>query len=283
MALLLWAVSVMALGPGGCRSNVAPSPTPESESPIAQRIVFTMDYAKAAYPGCGWTPWDQNDSWKAEHVEGAGPGGRDAIEMRQLSNLGARDYGGQFNWGWRENIEPSEHPGGVRRYYRWRMWFSTDSNFQGVSIDGEPSNITNKLLIIGQGCRTGRCRFILSYRTDRETRRIGYFRAQIDGGEDHVDTGSYERGHWLNVQVELTASSSESAADGGYRVWINNDAFARPTAARAGIVLHAANWGYVWFGAFNNDGLAAEGTHAFRHSGFEVAETFDNTWHRRGQ
>lgn len=255
----------------------------EEEPPIPQVIIFAMNYSAGTYPDGGWAAWQPTPSWKAEHLPGGGPGGRDAIELRQLANLGARDFGGQFNWGWRENIEPSEHAVGTRRYYRWRMSFSDDSNFRGVSMDGEPSNITNKLLIVGQGCRTGRCRVILSYRTDRDSRRIGYFRLQIDGGEDYVDTGSYERGRWLNVQVELRASTGETAADGGYKVWINTDSYARPTAVRSDIVLHPANWGYVWFGGFNNDGLQADGTHAFRHTDFVAAETFDNTWNRQSR
>jgi hypothetical protein len=251
--------------------------------PAFAQVFFRMDYSAGAYPNAGWSAIPTSASWTRSHVPGAGPNGQNVIELRHLSNLSAQDYGGQFNWGWRQTIEPSDPPQGAKRYYRWRMWFSPDSNFRGVSsATGSSANISNKLLIVGQGCDTRRCRFILTYRTDRDNLRLQYFRLQLDGGVDAASTGPYEKGQWLDIQVELSSSSTSTAGDGAYRLWINNNNYSSPTTQRTGIVLHPANWGFVMFGGFNNDGLETTGIHNWRSTDFEAAYTFNSNWHGGG-
>ena len=242
------------------------------------QVIFSMDYSPGAYPNGGWTAWPTNASWSRSFVTGAGPSGQNVVEMRQLSNPSGGDYGGQFNWGWSGNIEPSDPAPGARRYYRWRQYFTTGSNFQGLAWgDGNPGDITNKLLLVGQGCTASPCRVILTYRTDRANQRVGYFRLQIDGGAQLVDTGPYAKGQWLNIQVELQSGSS-----GGYKIWINNNDYANPTAQKTGITLNSQNWKYVWLGGFNNDGLQAAGVHTWRQTDFQAATAFNSTWNSGG-
>ena len=278
------AAAILTYGFASCGNANPVNPDPfaqQDEAPIPQRILFSMDYSAAAYPECGWRLAERTASWASGHVPGGGPAGQDAIEMRQLVNLEALDWGGQYDWGWQGDIEPQDPPPGAVRYYRWRMRFSPESNFRGLSGDGRHSNITNKVLIVGQGCQTGPCRVVVSYRANGDFGHIGYFRVQIDGGVDLIETGSYKRGEWLDVQVEMRSSSTADTPDGGYKIWINSRAYRSPTAQRSGIILHSENWKYVWFGAYNNEGLAADGVHTWRHADFQVAETLDNTWSRR--
>lgn len=249
-----------------------------SASTAFGQVFFSMNYSSSAYPNAGWTAWPTNASWSRTLLTGAGPSGQNVAELRQLPNPGGGDFGGQFNWGWSGNIEASDPPAGAKRYYRWRMYFTPESNFQGLAWgDGNAGDITNKLLLVGQGCSAEPCRVILTYRTDRANQRVGYFRLQIDGGAQLVDTGAYPKGQWLNVQVELTAGSA-----GGYKIWINNNNYASPTAQKTGIQLNSQNWKYVWFGGFNNDGLQSGGIHTYRQTDFQAATTFDSNWNGGG-
>lgn len=249
-----------------------------SATPAFAQVFFRMDYSAAAEPNGGWEAIAPDSRFQRLRVPGGGPSGQDAYELRQISVPGMADSGGQFNWGWRANIEPSDPPTGSRRYYRWRMWFSPTTNFRALDWDnGAAGNLTNKLLIVGQGCGSNRCRVILNHNGERSDASVS-FRLQIDGGADAVDTPSYQRGQWLHVQVELDASSSGSTADGGYKMWVNNNDYSRPSAQRTGIVLNASNWRYVWLGAFMNDGLASDGIHVWRQTDFQAATSFDNAW-----
>lgn len=251
-------------------------------TPTQAQIIWRMDYSAGAAPNAGWAAEPTGLTHTRTRIAGAGPQGQDVYELRQLPCLTCSSWGGQYNWGWRDVIEPHP-PQGARRFYRWRMRFTPDSNFLAISGgDGLAANLQNKLLIIGQGCTTGRCRFILSYRGDSAARRVQYFRIQIDGGEDDAETTAFNRGEWLNVQIELDASSSLSSADGGYKIWINNDNYAQPNAQRSAIQFDSQNWGFAWFGGFNNDGLLAGGVHAWQNTDFQVASSFNAGWNTTG-
>jgi hypothetical protein len=193
------------------------------------------------------------------------------------------DHGGQFNWGWRGDVEANDPSQGSRRYYRWRMWFSPTTNFRGIGWgSGDPDGLQNKLLIIGDTCGS-RCRFILTYQAERDRGRIENFRLQLDGGVDLVDTGAYPVGQWLDIQIELASGSTSSTANGGYKIWVNNNNYNAPTAQRGNMVLRPVNWKYVFIGGFMNDGLDANGgVHTYRQADFQVASTFDANWSGSG-
>lgn len=249
-------------------------------APASAQVIFAMDYSAGAAPNGGWSAIDVTSHFTRTRVPGGGPQGQDAYELAQRPQPSASDYGGQFNWGWRGNVESRDPSQGSRRYYRWRMRFSPNTNFRGLGWgDGNPSNMQNKLLIVGDTCGS-RCRFILTYQGERNAGRVQNFRLQLDGGVDVADTGTFPVGQWLDIQVELRSSSSSSSADGGYKIWINNNNYNSPNAQRSGIVLRPTNWKYVFFGGYMNDGLASDGVHVYRQTDFQVATSFDSNWSR---
>lgn len=105
-----------------------------------------------------------------------------------------------------------------------------------------------------------------------------YLRVQLDGGVDPCDVANIPTGQWLNIQVELDSSSTVTAADGGYKIWVNNNNYNSPSAQYLNIVLSTLNWKYVFFGAYNNNGLAENGIHSFQQTDFEVSSEYDPNW-----
>jgi len=245
------------------------------------QVFFRMDYSSTAAPSGGWPGTvGSAATHTTTRVEAGGPQGEGAYDMVQrYTGPSVRYYGGEYDWGWNGNLEASDPAPGARRFYRWRMRFTPETNFRGVySNDGSPTTLTNKILIIGDGCGD-RCRVIVSYRGAEGVRQARYMRVAIDGGEDPADAPAISVGAWVNVQLEIIASTG-SNPNGGYKLWINSNDYNRPTAQRTGILLQPLRWRYVFFGAYNNNGLQSDGIHAYRHTGFEAATAFDSSWHR---
>jgi hypothetical protein len=248
-----------------------------SNAAFAQ-VLFRMDYSAAASPSGGWPGTvGSAATHTTTRVEGGGPQGESSYDMVQrYTGPSVSGFGGEYDWGWNGDLEASDPPAGSRRYYRWRMRFTPDTNFRGVySNDGSPTTLTNKILIVGDGCGSN-CRVILSYRGGGANGRPSYWRVALDGGVDPADiqTNIPANGTWFNVQLEVTTGAS-----GGYKLWINNNNYASPNASMRRLV-NPTRHRYVFFGAYNNNGLESGGIHAFRHTGFEVATAFDSSWHR---
>lgn len=231
--------------------------------------IFTMDYRldSGGWPGTVGSRVTHDQL----RVPGGGPRGEDAIDMIQRYAPNADDrYGAEFDWGWNGNLEASDPT--APRYYRWRMRFTPQTNLRGIySADGSEIGITNKILIIGDGCGSN-CRVIFSYRGGSADGRPRYWRIALDGGDSPADirTGIPANGEWFDVQVEVS--------NAGYKFWINNNNYAAPS----GVTQRAINrtrHRYVFFGAYNNDGLHQNGVHTWRHTGFTYAASFDATWH----
>ena len=248
-------------------------------------ILFRADYSQAAYPDLGWGGNESkylDKRFTRTYLPAGGPKGQPAVRLAMQHCPDCSYAGGQFNWGWNKNITPDDPAPGTSRFYRWRMRFVPESNHRGIGWDdGVAGGLQNKLLIVGQGCDED-CRFILSYQTGGHSRDVRNFRIQKDGGADLADTQSYPNGQWLHVQVELVVGADARGAGGAYRLWINSNAQASPSAQRKNIRLRGANHKYVWFGAFMNDGLAAGGVHAWDHTEFEVGTTLNPAWTPQG-
>lgn len=245
-------------------------------APAYGQTIFAMDYSPGSFPAAGWT---RVKASSADHqivfLAGGGPNGQNAMEMRQLPNPVLQ----QYEWGWDGNLEPSDPPQGDRRYYRWRLYFTPDSNYLALDpFNRERVNASNKMLIIGQGCSGGRCRVILTVKGEPGSRKIA-FGIAIDGGVDQTETEYvYNSGQWLNVQLELDSSSTTSTGDGGWKLWVNNGNYDAPTLIRAGIRLHSSNWRYVGFGSYNNNALEPGGVNVWRNADFQVGASFDSSW-----
>ena len=250
----------------------------------AAQVIFRMDDRGDAAPAAGWPGGAvaTGATHDRVHVAGGGPRGGDAWEFRQQFAPQAEGYGGEFYWGWNGNVEASDPPPGARRFYRWRMRFDPASNWRGVYWqDGRPITITNKILMVGDGCGRNRCRVVVSYR-GRDDGSAADIRVAIDGGESPTQDVRLKKGEWLDLQIEAASSTTPSSRDGAFKLWVNANDYARPTASAAGIQLNPLGWRYVFFGAYNNNGLAKGGAQTFRVAGFEVADSFDPAWHDAG-
>lgn len=252
-------------------------------TPAFAQVFFSMNYNSGAAPTAGWpggaVPTTQTHT--RTFVAGGGPQGEGAYDLTQLYAPTAQGYGGEFYWGWNGNLEAQDPAQGSRRYYRWRMRFSPTTNFRGLYWqDGSRTTLTNKILMVGDGCGRSRCRVIVSYRGADNGRQAQFLRVALDGGDDPADSGPINVGEWVDIQIELDSSSTSSSTDGAYKIWINNNDYSRPTAQRTGIVLNPVNWRYVFFGAYENNGLASDGVHSFRHTGFQASTAFDAAWSR---
>jgi hypothetical protein len=270
----LKALAAVTLVAGAC---AAPAPTsPPPQPPLPPGILFRADYAREAYPALGFGGAEtehEGTRFTRTYLPTGGPQGQPAVRLAAKPCPGCSSSGGQYNWGNRGNIVPTDARDGESRFYRWRARF--DGNHRGLGWeDGASGGMQNKFLIVGQGC--GRdCRVILSYQTG--DRGIRNFRLQKDGGDDHVDTDSYPNGKWLDIQVEIAPAPGN---DGAFRLWIDNGRQDKPTGEQKKIPLHGTNARYVWLGAFMNDGLAGDGSHNVDLTDFEIGTAFDPTWDR---
>ena len=235
---------------------------------------FQMDYSSGEDPDAGWTlgafaPGGQA-TFSRTRVATGGPSGQACYELTQEAN------GGEYYWGWRGDVEAQAPTAGDTRFYRWRIKWSADTNFEGLDGVGDPRMITNKILILGDSCGSS-CRVILNY--NGRLNQQAFFRIQIDGGDHYVDTGDVNVGVWLDVQAQVTTATTGSSANATYKIWVNNNVFASPDAVNSGFQLNPTLHHYVIFGGYNNDELAPGGVHSFRVTDFEVSETFDSAWH----
>lgn len=243
------------------------------------QTILRMDYSSTAADRGGWPGLmgTNGGTFVRTRIPGVGPFGEDVYELAQRYAPNLRDYGGQYYWGWNGVIEPGPLPQGSRRYYRLWLRFSPGTNFRGLELDGTyTTGMINKLMIIGDGC--GRpCRVIFWYRGDAGRPR---FALSIDGGDNYVAAPLQTVGQWMSLQLELTSSTTTTSADGSYKLWINNNDYANPTAVKTGFQLNPWNWEYVMLGAYENDGLAADGEHTYQQTGFVASTAFDATFYR---
>lgn len=252
-----------------------------SAAPAAAQVFFNMDFSAGASPSAGWPEAVPTSSTHARsRITGAGPQGEDVYELRQMpTGSSVRDFGGQYYWGWNGYIEPVDPPQGARRFYRWRMRFSPDTNFRAVDSSGARLGVTNKILMVGDTCGRNRCRIIVTIRRNGDANE-GLFDMAIDGGETPTPRVVIRTGQWVDIQIEADSSTTTSSADGAFKVWINNNDYSRPSAQITGIQLNPVNWRYVFLGAYNNFGLAPDGVHTFRLAAFQASTTFDAAWSR---
>lgn len=253
-------------------------------SPAAAQHAFTMDYSAEAAPDAGWgtgAAYADRSTFTITRLAGGGPAGQDAYRMTLDYDAGASSFGGQFNWGWRAVLSNPSQPGnGDSQFYRWRMKMDAATNYRCRDWEdgSEPVNCINKILLINDGCGTSACRPIMTVESDRTAGNYQLV-MQKDGGADQAKTPFYEEGVWIDVQLEVRWSSTNGAADGYYKLWIDNDTYASPTASATGIQLNVSdNPGYTRFGSYMNHGVASDGTYAWTHADFETGPTFDASW-----
>lgn len=254
---------------------------------------FAMDYSAAASPAAGWEieptislpQMPSAPVWAYSRQPAGGPIGQPAYDMSILYYpYSSMFYGGQFRWGWFGDLEASDPPRTASRFYRWRMRFDPTSNFRGRDWgDGTgPVGMTNKILLVGDGGTTSRCRVIVEIQTEpfptttaTDVRSIAI---QLDAGTDGVPTGPWPVGQWLNIQVEMKSSSTSSTGNGYFKMWINNNTYSSPNANRTNIVLDPSNWRFVRFGGAQSHGVTSTGIYKWQHSDFRASTQWDPNW-----
>lgn len=246
---------------------------------------FEMDYSAAASPDAGWgsgAAYDDRSTFTITHVPGGGPSGQDAYLMQLDYDASASSFGGQFNWGWRGVLSnPSQPTWGDSQFYRWRMKMDAGTNYRCRDWEdgSEPVNCINKILLINDGCGISACRPIVTVESDLTAGNYQLI-VQKDGGVDQAETPFYEEGVWIDVQLEVRWSSTNGAADGYYKLWIDNDTYASPTAQRTNIVINVSdNPGYTRFGSYMNHGVASTGVYKWLHADFATSPAFDADFH----
>ena len=236
------------------------------------QVLFRMDYSSSAYPNGGWNGGAVAESshFTRQLIAGGAPDGSNAILMHHIPG----DPANQFYWGWSGSVEGSSPGGGAVRYFRWRMFFPTNTNFSGGSLGA----VVNKLLIVGDGCGDG-CRVIVTYGPRTGNTDVN-MTVQIDGGISPITVTNLPKGQWLNIQIEIRGSTGGN--NGGYKIWVNNNNYNSPSAQLGTISLTAREWNQVKFGAYCNANLASNGVNDWRHANFEAATAFDANWNAGG-
>jgi hypothetical protein len=255
-------------------------------TPAAAQHAFTMDYSSGASPNAGWGTGAYTDqsTFTVTRLATGGPSGQAAYRMTIDYDGGAANFGGQFNYGWRDTLaSPSQPTYGATQYYRWRMKVDSGTNYQCRDwADGAaPVNCIDKMLLVNDGCTSDPCRPILTMESDYAAGTYVLI-IQKDGGDEGT-TPSYQEGVWIDVQLRITWSSALGVANGSYALWIDNNSAGSPTVSVPGIIINASNNpGYTRFGSFQNHGVSAAGTFAWTHADFRTGPSFDSAWDGAG-
>lgn len=239
---------------------------------------FEMDYSPDATEKAGWFAAMPEDAGQYTRtlIPRCTPEGESCYEIVQLPG---RDADGDFYWGWSDRFALEIPKYSEVRYFRWRLWYSPDTDFAGLE-QGEsvPAPIRNKLLILGDGSSVPDSRFILQ--TDGDPRQGVTFVLQKDGGVDAAASPRFRRmGVWMAMQLRVRYSSAPNIPDGGYDLWIDDDDIRSPTVTRSRIVMNPPDARMMRMGYMNN-ALAKGGVHTFRISDFEVGPAYADRWSR---
>ena len=83
---------------------------------------------------------------------------------------------------------------------------------------------------------------------------------------------------WSHIQVEARYSSAPGAADGYYRLWVNNNDHAVPDAERTGIVLETTATSDANFLTFSGYHQVLSGPRSLAWTDVRVGPSFDPGW-----
>lgn len=229
----------------------------------------------------GWTARraDPRDYTLSRH-DGLGPRGQNVYRLVMDHNGPA---GGDNDWGHTRTFTGAPFVYGGRAFFRWRFrWLpNTDCRAYEQGATGLLAGVwRNKVLIVNDYSSPASSRFNMNFDCERSPLQYRW-RLAKGGGVDLANTPyAPVTTAWVDVQVELQYSSAANVADGAYRVWIDSNVRAAPTAAMTGILLHAdVDPGYVQFGAYFNNGLFSDGSIGWEHADFQIDDQFDPSSH----
>ncbi len=236
------------------------------------QTIFTMNDDGTINTGWPNGAVPNNTMHTRVHLPNGGRDGGPAWELRQIPGGGGENY-----WGWNGDIEASDPPRNQSRFIRF-YWFGALGSTTG----------TNKVLMVGDGCRAlgPRCRVILTYRASPINPNRLRWSLVIDGGDTPANYPAADEfpsdqgvtlGVWHEIQLELKPSSSASANDGYYKMWIDSNDYSQPTAQWASMVLNPYRWRSVFLGAYQNTALPTGHANSFRVQGFRVSTSFNGS------
>ena len=238
-----------------------------------QVAIFAMNYDGSADSTAGWSTFRTDVEVTQTRQTGVGPGGENAY--RQVFNV-VSPPNGDFYMGWRSNpvISGAPFAYGDTVYFSWAFRFNTGHNSsyyeQGTSNNGGIGR--TKVLILNDGGGSARTLVEL---WDNESPQQWliiiddlYYDAYIP-----FDTG------WNYVQIAKKYSSSLNAADGWFKMWIDNSVVGSPDVNATGLVLNASGTpGDVQFTGYANNAAYTDGVITWDQFGFQITDAFRAGW-----
>jgi hypothetical protein len=262
--------------------TVSSAPSGGTGSPF-----FQMDYSAGAFPLGGWTSIHQDYSrYTRTYAPSIGPSGQNGYRLTQIPS---GPTGGDNYWNSDRSFTGAPFVYGDNAYLRWRFRWIPGTDCRAYHQDGSGGwqMWRNKILILNDGEARTNARFVLGmacgYPQDNPPAGMEptyLWSIQKDGGVDIAETTQIPvTTNWQDIQVEIQYSSASNVADGGYRLWVNNNNQNSPTIQRTGIIMNAhANPGFVRFGAYFNNNMRDDGHLGWEHVDFQIDDDFDSTW-----
>jgi hypothetical protein len=227
------------------------------------------------------------DFWTQTVRSGAGPDGRDAVEVSEVNggDATAMSWQHSLGWDWNSIARPSA---GSTRYLR--MWMKILSPFYGSAqpdpVDGfGGSRWGNKLIILGQptagepAANRAICTFL--GKGDPATCDL-WFERGIEGGDTRIMYEDPPLDTWLAIQWKIVGSSSTDASDARTYLYVqaDNNSESTPTlTSPAPFVWNLHDIGQdLGLGRFADAADDDTEIHV-QFARFEYADTFDTAWY----
>ncbi len=283
-------------GSGGETTTTTPASGPSTSTATVATGPGTTAGSTTGSTGAGGSAGDRlvGDEWFASDMDGAGDapnfgfssvgfsqgsGDADMTVSHQLGGPLGRPFvrqeihtnQGEFGGGWFVSPLPSQCSWGCVFFFR----------FSFFPIGGLQQ--TQKIFVLSRQETEGR--LILTVENWGE----GYaWRLQKDGGEDlaqypDVSGDDYlsDVDTWSHIQLEARYSSAPGAADGYYRLWVNNNDHASPDAERLDIVLETEDSGvdnFLGWSGYHQRLDDVGGMRSFGWADTRMGPSFDPSW-----
>jgi len=243
--------------------------------------VFAMDYTSggARLASMDTGPSEPSAQIVVTRQAAIGPASEDGYRYTFATGGSA---GGDFGFGWYKLITgaPFAYNDSVFFRFKYRLASGTNGRFYEQGDTGALSGDGKlKFMIVNNASSGTTSRFICNLNIERSP-LVSRWTMSKGGGTDFVYTGDITVDtNWRAVQIELQYSSVANAADGAYRLWIDNTTQGSPTISATSIVLNAdVEPGNVALGAYLNNSLYSDGVFGLDHVGFAIKDSFTAGW-----
>jgi len=238
-------------------------------------LLFASDFgATSPYAFTGAWADDEGTYFTLSQQLNTGPSGRDFVRSTNIATgTHAQPYAG-----WKKTglTAPTQ---GSTRYVRVRLRIGSGFDATGNS----PETVwSTKWIIHGDQDGPGEDRIIVAL-SPRVTLNDCHIRVAKNIGDvpsDGAGDVNLTLGIWNDIQYEVRYSSTSTATDGWFKLWVNNDTYASPTASSAtNIALPSASHTSLGLGFFHNATTAAGGSVQLDYCQMEYDDAFDSSFH----